>query len=215
MPLVSLCGFPCSGKSTRAAELKEFISKNHPSLSCKIITDDGNSDEKKLRGIISFTSQTPANLLSLVERELTATTVLILDSSNFIKGFRYQLYCIAKQNSTPHCLLYTACPATLSKTRNESRETPYSDFVMEDLITRFEEPDFKSRWDMPMFTILPDDDISLVGNEIIGVCLKKSVKQSRATFKPIVCGEGYAMLLDKRTSDVVQSVIAAKNQGRS
>jgi uridine kinase len=50
MPLVSLCGYPCSGKSSRAKELKEFIDKNHPTLSCKIVTDDGNSDEKKLRG---------------------------------------------------------------------------------------------------------------------------------------------------------------------
>jgi len=44
-------------------------------------------------------------LMSSVERLLNKDTVVIADAMNYIKGFRYQLYCLAKQLRTPHCIV--------------------------------------------------------------------------------------------------------------
>jgi len=44
-------------------------------------------------------------LMSSVERLLNKDTVVIADAMNYIKGFRYQLYCLAKSLRTPHCVV--------------------------------------------------------------------------------------------------------------
>lgn len=33
-------------------------------------------------------------------------TIVIADSMNYIKGFRYQMYCIAREQKTTYCVLY-------------------------------------------------------------------------------------------------------------
>ena len=52
-------------------------------------------EEKKARGA----------MLSAVERLLTRDDIVIADGMNYIKGFRYQLYCVARGISTPHCVV--------------------------------------------------------------------------------------------------------------
>lgn len=54
-------------------------------------------DEKKARG----------SLMSAVERLVSKDDLVIADGMNYIKGFRYQLYCIARAISTPHCVVRT------------------------------------------------------------------------------------------------------------
>jgi protein KTI12 len=44
-------------------------------------------------------------MLSAVERLLTKDDIVIADGLNYIKGFRYQLYCIARAIGTPHCVV--------------------------------------------------------------------------------------------------------------
>lgn len=52
-------------------------------------------EEKKARGA----------LLSAVERLLSKDDIVIADGMNYIKGFRYQLYCVARAIGTPHCVV--------------------------------------------------------------------------------------------------------------
>lgn len=44
-------------------------------------------------------------MLSAVERLLSREDIVIADGMNYIKGFRYQLYCVARAISTPHCVV--------------------------------------------------------------------------------------------------------------
>ncbi|ELW65464.1 Protein KTI12 like protein [Tupaia chinensis] len=53
-----------------------------------------------------------------VERRLSRQDVVILDSLNYIKGFRYELYCLARAARTPLCLVYCVRP------RGPSRASP-------------------------------------------------------------------------------------------
>jgi protein KTI12 len=40
-----------------------------------------------------------------VERLLTSKTVVILDTLNYIKGFRYELYCLARTAKSTNCVV--------------------------------------------------------------------------------------------------------------
>jgi len=53
------------------------------------------AEERKSRGALQ----------AAVERALNKRDVVIADAGNYIKGFRYQLYCIARALSTPHCVV--------------------------------------------------------------------------------------------------------------
>lgn len=121
MPLVILSGLPSSGKTKRAQELKEFFERrlasqdngtdsktkdyrihivNDESLNLnKHVSYNTAADEKKARGA----------LMSAVERLLSKDDIVIADSLNYIKGFRYQLYCVARAIGTPHCVVSFGC----------------------------------------------------------------------------------------------------------
>ena len=114
MPLVVFCGLPYSGKSRRAEELRGALAAEGRAV---YVVDDalvlGTEDatvygdsarEKALRGA----------LRAAVERRLSRHDVVILDSLNYIKGFRYELYCLARAARTPLCLVYCVRPGDLS-----------------------------------------------------------------------------------------------------
>lgn len=48
-----------------------------------------------------------ATFMSAVKRELGADTIVIADGMNYIKGYRYQLYCDAKEARTTSCVVST------------------------------------------------------------------------------------------------------------
>lgn len=123
MPLITLCGFPCVGKTKFAALLASHIEKSgNFDMKCVVINEEtlhinkpehykSAAQEKVLR----------QNLKSAVEHELNADTVVILDSCNYIKGYRYELYCIARAMRTPHCVVHVAVENTFADQWNEDR----------------------------------------------------------------------------------------------
>jgi protein KTI12 len=44
-------------------------------------------------------------IMSDVQREIGQDVVVIADSMNYIKGYRYQLYCLARGVKTIHCVV--------------------------------------------------------------------------------------------------------------
>ena len=50
---------------------------------------------------------TRGGLKSRVDHALNAKTLVILDSLNYIKGFRYELYCSCRAEGTQHCVVRT------------------------------------------------------------------------------------------------------------
>ncbi|RQM22641.1 hypothetical protein B5M09_006330 [Aphanomyces astaci] len=65
---------------------------------------------------------TRGSLKSRVDHHLNASCVVILDSLNYIKGCRYELFCMAKENSTTHCVVYVDTPVAISQQRNQDRD---------------------------------------------------------------------------------------------
>ncbi|XP_060778968.1 protein KTI12 homolog [Neoarius graeffei] len=208
MPLIVICGFPCSGKSRRARELKDYFVEN-TDKQVDIIGDemqsiDKNSvyadsqREKNLRGV----------LRSEVERKINKDDIVILDSLNYIKGYRYELFCLIKHVQTPHCLVYCLTSAALSSEWNKEREADYrySQEILDALIMRFEAPDSRNRWDSPLFTIQKEDRLPF--EAIADAVLKRKVPPpNQSTESQPLSSTNFLYELDRVTQDVLMAVL--------
>lgn len=163
MALVIICGQPCSGKSKAALCLSEALKDIESNPTVRIIDEtsfhlDRNqsyaemTSEKNLRGV----------LRSEVDRSLSKDSIIIVDSLNSIKGYRYELWCLARAAGIRHCVLFCDVEETQcrdwNKERREKDEPSYDDRIFEDLVRRFERPDSRNRWDSPLFELFPSKD---------------------------------------------------------
>jgi len=57
-------------------------------------------------------SEKPARgtLFSAMQRQMGQDTILIIDSLNYIKGFRYQMYCAAREMKVRVCTVSRTTP---------------------------------------------------------------------------------------------------------
>ena len=148
---------------------------------------------------------------------------MILDHANYIKGWRYQLYCEAKAVRTPHCVVHVGTPIEKAREINEGRlaarkegkeggEAAYEPENWENLVFRYEEPNAMARWDAPLFTVLWDDELppgeliwdALIGSENGG---KKTVRPNQATVLKKVSGEDYLYELDRSTQAILNRIL--------
>lgn len=218
MPLVVFCGFPCSGKSRKAQLLFSYFENqiNEKSLKYKVhLFDDeklgfskssyqNQYEEKKLRGAI----------LAAAERHLSKEDIVILDSNNYIKGLRYQLYCIARAISTPHCVIHVGAPSSLIREWNTTREQAYDTQTLEELLNRFEEPIGFNRWDSPLFTVIYDDEPPLPYENIWDALVnKKALPPNLSTVVKPLSSTNYLYELDRVTSQVTTEILDIQKEG--
>ncbi|KAJ3034832.1 kti12, chromatin associated [Rhizophlyctis rosea] len=230
MPLITMCGIPCSGKTTRAVELarqlEEHIAEHAAEFAEKKVTvrptvvvlndeslnidknvayTDAN-EEKKARGA----------LISAVERHLSRETVVVCDGMNYIKGFRYQLYCVARALGTPHCVVY--CGTSIDVAQSHHASLPASQTYPADtfanLASRFEEPDARNRWDSPLFTVLSTDATApLIPDLASAVILRKPPPPNLSTVVKPLTETNYLHDMDRATQDIVDAVLEAQKNG--
>lgn len=132
MALITFSGYPSSGKTRRAIQLKEHLDRRLADPSCNdlrqkvaILSDDLlNVDRSSYKGTVPvlFPSLSlynhpldsrseklaRATLFAAVQRQISPDTILIVDALNYIKGFRYQLYCAAREFKLRVCTV--RCP---------------------------------------------------------------------------------------------------------
>ena len=206
MPLVLFTGIPSCGKTKRANELVEKLSKrtskkiillNEENLSLSKDAYLSSTDEKNHRG----------SLISAVERHLSNETVVILDSINYIKGFRYQLYCIARAMGTSYCLVHVLAPVDLVREWN----TAYSNF--EALLSRYEEP-AEQKWDKPYFPVMYDEQLDVDGI-YAALFERKIAPPNQSTVVKPATSNDYLSSLDSITNQVLEQIIQAQKFGKS
>ena len=80
-----------------------------------------------------------------------------MDSLNYIKGYRYELHCIAKAAGETHGVVWLLCEEDIAQRWNDERRRQgkgcYSDEMRRELIMRYEPPDQRNRWDKPLWRI--------------------------------------------------------------
>jgi tRNA uridine 5-carbamoylmethylation protein Kti12 len=91
--------------------------------------------------------------------------LVILDSLNYIKGFRYELHCISKAAGEKHGILWVLNRSSVVQQWNKcstsnshspekkNNQQRYSTELLQELISRYEPPDSRNRWDQPLFTV--------------------------------------------------------------
>ncbi|XWS34181.1 hypothetical protein CRYUN_Cryun21dG0018400 [Craigia yunnanensis] len=141
MALVVICGQPCSGKSTAAKCLAEALNESECKQTVRIINEtsfhlDRNQSyanmpaEKNLRGV----------LRSEVDRSVSKDNIIIVNSLNSIKGYRYELWCLARAAGIRYFVLYCDVEEAQCRKWNEERrekgEAAYNDVIFEDLVKR-------------------------------------------------------------------------------
>jgi protein KTI12 len=181
MPSLVITGHPSVGKTTFSSLLSSRA-LSHPSISkvvhitessaCRLPKNEcyANSHTEK---------ETRASLKSAFDSAVTnskggnSSTLVILDSLNFIKGYRYELYCISKAAGKRHGVVWvqgskadeerrsgTSGSDLLAKARNQERLHAnkesgdyYQEQIMDELVARYEPPDERNRWENPLYKV--------------------------------------------------------------
>lgn len=209
MPLVVMCGYPASGKTTRCKQLSEYVHSHFPDKHVHIISDNlenkhdvysNTQKEREIRGVLK----------SNVQRLLSKDNIVILDALNYIKGFRYELYCVAKSCRTTHCVIYCVTDAETSKEWNmlQDESDRYTDSLIDELIMRFECPSPSNRWDKPLFSLIKDSELN--ANDICH-CLFEGIAEApnQSTQSQPLSSTNFLYQLDKSTQDIVTTILSA------
>ncbi|XP_032236440.1 protein KTI12 homolog [Nematostella vectensis] len=208
MPLIVITGFPCSGKTKRVEGLKEFFEKKDKSVA--IINDDyAEVDRSSTYSDSSYEKAVRGTLRSAVERLISRDNIVILDSLNYIKGFRYELYCNAKAHKSTLCVIHCDTPEDVCIEWNRSREKGYPEDILRALVMRYECPDSRNRWDSPLFTVHPDDELPL---EAIYETLINRVPPppNQATLPQPISATNFMYELDRITQEIVTNILNAQ-----
>ncbi|KAF9583586.1 hypothetical protein BGW38_009112, partial [Lunasporangiospora selenospora] len=231
MPLVILSGLPSSGKTRRAYELKAYFETRHTSnASSTSDSQEGSSSKPKdyrihlindeslnLNKHVSYNTAADEKkargaLISAVERLLSKDDIVIVDGLNYIKGFRYQLYCVARAIGTPHCVVLCGCLSDVAREWNMASQA-YPEKIFEELIVRFEEPDSRTKWDSPLFVVVPEDPKLPLDEIWDAVILKKAPPPNLSTVVKVVRETNYLSELKDTTQNIIQAVLDAQKSG--
>ncbi|RYP71687.1 hypothetical protein DL771_004638 [Monosporascus sp. 5C6A] len=246
MPLIIITGFPTSGKTTRAKQLHTYLterikqapsSATNPKYRLHLISDQTLSISRSVYDLSVLPAHTRsanasekdarAAIYGAVKRVLSDKDIVILDGLNYIKGWRYQLFCEAKAVRTPSCVLQVGCSKEMSREVNEERlarrperedaadeEGAYAPESWENLIFRYEEPNAMTRWDSPLFTLIWEDGEEQTKQvfdslwEAIAGEARKQVKPNQATVqRSRDAGGDYLYNLDRETQDIVKQIL--------
>jgi len=207
-----MCGLPSSGKTRRVGELIAYFSQNHSERLISVVTEENE-------GVFSFKSKSVvyndakeekearATLKAAVLRLLSKDGVVILDSLNYIKGYRYELYCASKSAHTTHCVIF--CDTNLDIIRQwnglRTETDQYEPEVLEALAVRFELPNGNNRWDKPLFSLQVGDP--LPGADVAAAIFhRKPPPPNLSTLTQPLEASDFLFLLDKKTQEVVKEV---------
>ncbi|KAF2462257.1 chromatin associated protein KTI12, partial [Lineolata rhizophorae] len=130
MPLLILTGYPCAGKTTRAHQIATYLGERIASTSAKaalrtarvhLINDEALGVSREAYGAAKTEKDARAAFYSAVKRALGPTDFVIADGMNYIKGFRYQLYCEAKAVRSTSCVIHVGAPIPTCRANNDAR----------------------------------------------------------------------------------------------
>ena len=213
MPLVILTGFPSSGKTSVALKLQEFLKEKGKEV--LVVSEEALLGLDQNKNIIFSDSrhekEVRGRLKSEVIRLLTKENVVICDGLNYIKGFRYELYCASKNIKTTQVTVQCDVSQQDAESFNRGREEgeKYSDDILTQLVQRYEAPISHNRWDSPLFLVLRDGQIDSDGI-YDALFNKKAPPPNQSTQNAPLSSTNFVYELDKQTQAVISAVMDAQ-----
>nr|CDJ82454.1 Chromatin associated protein KTI12 domain containing protein [Haemonchus contortus] len=234
MPFLLVTGHPASGKSTLVNRIQEyFVSKGKQIV---IVRDDDYLDfHRSDYGNSTKEKDQRSYLRSCVQKSLTQDTVVVCDGLNYIKGYRYELFLIAKLCKTTFAVLHCHAEISTCKWLNEQKndDARYEESTLTELIARYEKPDPRNRWDSPLYEIkvgrsdkrpeeAPDDMginlehpspkfVDIPFSDIFSwMCEGKALTQNQSTQVVPTAPINFLHELDRVTQEVTNEIIQAQ-----
>lgn len=195
MPSLIITGYPSAGKTTVSKVLKERALQHEAIKNVVIINEETACPDWTKQECYATSlaeKKTRAALKSAFDRAVATSnkqTLVILDSLNYIKGFRYELHCLSKAVGERHGILWVLNRASVveewNANRAEKEREGYSSELLLELIQRYEPPDERNRWDKPMYAVdvSPHGDVDSKTDAI-----KKSVYNMHSLEESILGG---------------------------
>ncbi|RMZ85060.1 hypothetical protein DV738_g345, partial [Chaetothyriales sp. CBS 135597] len=137
--LIIITGLPCAGKTHRAQQLAEYlthriasdpssakrtvvtVSSHHASLDASSSVEKPTRLRDQVYNSAAQEKTARAEEFSAIKRALSKDCVVVADSLNYIKGYRYQLWCEAKAAATRCCVVHAAASEHQCRQWNEER----------------------------------------------------------------------------------------------
>ncbi|MCJ1306838.1 hypothetical protein MMC25_000481 [Agyrium rufum] len=231
MPLFLIAGYPTSGKTFRSTQLTEYLTariadlpSTSPlkSLSIVIHSDESLGIQRTIYGDAKKEKEARAAMFAAIQRSLGKNVCVIAEGNgSFIKGWRYQVYCEGKAAGVKGCVIHVGtsiseCRSINNRLQSQHPPKGYSEPIFDDLVTRFEEPDARSRWDKPLFTVPYEDATpplkaiwdAMIEPDTGGKNRRIVVKPHTATVLTPAAESDYLYELDKVTQNVVGKIMA-------
>ncbi|KAL8293260.1 hypothetical protein RQP46_000954 [Phenoliferia psychrophenolica] len=229
--MLTISGFPASGKTTRALELVSFFERKIAAsdvpaikrLKVTMINDESLGLSKTAYDDSRAEKPARATLFSAVTRVLSKDTIVIVDAMNYIKGSRYQMYCNAREAGCRTCTVFVAAPPEKCREWNglKPEAETYAEATLDNLISRFEEPSSVARWDKPLFTVscfdppLDSPSIEDGGNvdaeRIWAALISGDIKPPNVATLPVVTSTtSYLTLLEQTTTTLITTLLSTQ-----
>ena len=210
MPLLVICGYPSSGKTTLAKDLVAALSRPPFTYEVDLISENdfGFSPATTPRSVVAEKALRGA-LITGVERSLRRDKWLVVDASHEMKSWRYQLYCHSRALPTLQVTLWVTTPSEVCFGLNQRRDPRYDEETFHQLVYRFESPNESTRWDCPLLRYDPTYETGL---DVLLGQLNALIKEVRlpipnaATAPKVITEAGYLGLLDKVTNQVLSHI---------
>ncbi|KAI0675171.1 chromatin associated protein KTI12 [Trametes maxima] len=220
MAFITLSGYPSSGKSRRAEQLRIRLesrlqdpSYEGPNFKVVVVSDDSLNIPRSVYSDGRAEKPARAALFTAVQRQMGQDTILIVDSMNYIKGFRYQMYCAAREHKLRVCTVFVVATHEQCKEWNKSREDgrAYAPETLENLLLRYEEPSSMVRWDSPLFTV-PWTDADVPIEDIWRAVTEGNVKPPNAGTQAVPKAPTDALrTLESTTIAMVAAIMAEQS----
>uniref|UniRef100_A0A0X3PVK7 Protein KTI12 homolog n=2 Tax=Schistocephalus solidus TaxID=70667 RepID=A0A0X3PVK7_SCHSO len=244
MPLILLCGYPCSGKSAVVTLLAGCLHTHRPDCQIEVVSEESIASAHPAATTTidprvaiymdaNLEKQLRAEIKSQTERALTgkkpSNTIVIVDANNYIKGYRYELYCTAKSMRHQQAILH--CTTGLDTCREINTALGrYPEAVFSEVVTRFERPNSSSRWDNPLYEIcLPQEleqerdnsrqDLRALVDKLTDRILSEllssgtRVRPNQSTVPTQAADSNYLQIVDLATTEVISAILAAQTNG--
>lgn len=214
MPLIIITGLPSSGKSVVCSEIKKFFeskNKNVHVISENVVINDSNLKKNVLYKDSGKEKEVRSIMKASFLRVISPDVLVIIDGLNYIKGYRYELYCATKSAKTTQCTLHCQTSSDTSWEYNIKRnlEDQYDKDVFDALVMRYEAPDSRNRWDSPLLYLMSDSTVPLQ-DLFDSLYCRKPPPPNQSTQCPPLGDTNFLFELDSMTKSVIDSIMSSK-----
>ncbi|XP_074599772.1 protein KTI12 homolog [Brevipalpus obovatus] len=215
MPLIVMVGPPCSGKSFWAHKIADFLRQKNQNVII-VSEHDFVKDVNETFSNSAREKELRAQLKSSAQRNLNKHTVVLIDSGNYIKGFRYELFCVAKEQASTYCVIECSIPKKEALIKNKEKKDghQYNEQTFEALHFRYEAPNSNNRWDHPLF-LMASQSQSTLEDIYESLFINKPLKPNKATLPPSRTDTNFLFQLETQTKEIVDHLSRAMKIGAS